>query len=68
MNYSPLKIRGLFENGAPDRYLAFFEAVQEIMHCETTCKIYKLQKVGILLGAAESGRERWNQLHDAEMR
>lgn len=68
MNYSPLKIRGLFENGAPDRYLAFFEAVEEIMRGETTCRTYKLQKIGILLDAAVSGRKRWNQLHDAEMR
>lgn len=68
MNYTHLTIRSRFETGAPDRYLAFFEAIQEIMHCETTCKTYKLQKVGILLGAAESGRERWNELHDAEMR
>lgn len=65
MTHNPLTIRSRFESGAPDRYLAFFEAVREILHCETTCKTYKLQKIGILLGAAESGQERWAELHNA---
>lgn len=64
MTYNPLTIRSRFENRTPDRYLSFFEAVQEIMHCETTCKTYKLQKIGILLGAAESGRDCWNAQHN----
>lgn len=64
MTHTPLTIRSRFESGAPDRYLSFFESIQEIMHCDTTCKTYKLQKIGILLGAAESGQECWNRRHN----
>lgn len=65
MSYTPLNIRSRFENGTPDRFLAFFEAVKEIMQGKTTCRTYKLQKIGSLLDAAVSGEERWAERHNA---
>lgn len=64
MSHTPLSIRSRFENGTPDRFLAFFEAVKEIMQGETTCRTYKLQKIGAILDAALSGQERWSNLHN----
>lgn len=57
MRHTSNEIEVAFKCNAPDAYLAFFEAVQEILHRDSTCQTHQLQKIGILLASAESGKQ-----------
>lgn len=57
MRHTSNEIEVAFECNAPDAYLTFFEAVQEIMHRDSTCQTFQLQKIQKFLYAAESGRK-----------
>ena len=56
---TPQEIRSKFEHGAPDRFLAFYYAVQGIVGNETTCDRYKQQKIAIITSVAKVGEEAW---------
>ena len=58
MRHTSNEIEVAFKCNAPDAYLTFFEAVQEILHRDSTCQTHQLQKIGILLAAAESGKRK----------
>lgn len=57
MNYTADTIRFAFECNAPDAYFSFYEAVREILQCDTTCQTFQLQEIQRMLDAAESGRK-----------
>lgn len=57
MNYTAGTIRFAFECNAPDAYFSFYEAVREILQCDTTCQTFQLQEIQRMLDAAESGRK-----------
>lgn len=57
MKYTADDIKFAFECNAPDAYLSFYEAVREILQCNTTCQTFQLQKIQKFLYAAESGRK-----------
>lgn len=50
---TPQEIRSKFEHGAPDRFLAFYYAIQDIVSDEITCNRYKQQKIAIITSAAK---------------
>ena len=56
---TPQEIRSKFEHGAPDRFLAFYYAIQGIVSDEITCNRYKQQKIAIITSAAKVGEEAW---------
>lgn len=60
---TPQEIRSKFEHGAPDRFLAFYYAIQDIVSDEITCDRYKQQKIAILTSAAQTGEEAWAKRH-----
>ena len=57
MKYTADDIKFAFECNTPDAYLSFYEAVREILQCDTTCQTFQLQKSQKFLYAAESGRK-----------
>ena len=62
---TPQEIRNKFEHGSPDKYLAFFETVREIVANATDCDRYKMQKIKVALAAVGAGNDAWNQKHGA---
>lgn len=60
---TPQEILKRFEHGSPDKYLAFFETVHEIVTNATDCDRYKMQKIAILTSAAQTGEEAWAKRH-----
>lgn len=60
---TPQEIRKRFEHGSPDKYLAFFETVREIVTDESACDRYKMQKIKVALSAVGAGNDAWNQKH-----
>lgn len=62
---TPQEIRKRFEHGSPDKYLAFFETVREIVTNATDCDRYKMQKIKVALAAVGSGNDAWNQKQNA---
>lgn len=62
---TPQEIRSKFEHGAPDKYLAFFETVREIVTNATDCDRYKMQKIKVALSAAGAGSDAWVEKHGA---
>lgn len=62
---TPQEIRNKFEHGSPDKHLAFFETVREIVTNDTDCDRYKMQKIKVALSAAGAGSDAWNQKYSA---
>lgn len=62
---APQEIRNKFEHGAPDKYLAFFETVREIVANAADCDRYKMQRIKAALAAVGAGNDAWNQKHGA---
>lgn len=60
---TPQEIRKRFEHGSPDKYLAFFETVREIVTNATECDRYKMQKIKVALSAAGDGSDAWGEKH-----
>ena len=56
---TPQEIRSRFEHGAPDRFLAFYYDVQDIVSDEIACDRYKQQRIAIIASAAKVGEEAW---------
>lgn len=56
---TPQEIRSKFEHGSPDRFLAFYYAIQDIVAEATTCDRYKQQYIAISTSAAKVGEEAW---------
>lgn len=54
---TPQEIRKRFEHGSPDRFLAFYYAIQDIVSDEITCNHCKQQKIAIITSAAKVGEE-----------
>lgn len=65
---TPQEIRSKFEHGAPDRFLAFYYTVQDIVGNETTCDRYKQQKIAIITSAAKVSEETWARNNAALIR
>lgn len=63
---TPQEIRSKFEHGAPDRFLAFYYTIQDIVSDEITCNRYKQQKIAIITSAAKVGEETWSK-NNAEL-
>lgn len=59
---TPQKIRIAFEHKKPDRYLQAYEAVREIMSSTAVTRSRKLQKIAMVIDAAESGMQRRNDI------
>ena len=62
---TPQEIRKRFEHGSPDKYLALFETVREIVTNDTDCDRYKMQKIKVALAAAGAGSDAWGEKHGA---
>lgn len=62
---TPQEIRRRFEHGSPDKYLAFFETVRDIVNNDTDCDRYKMQKIKVALAAASAGKDSWNEKQNA---
>ena len=60
---TPQEIRKRFEHGSPDKYLALFETVREIVTNATDCDRYKIQRIKAVLAAVGAGNDAWNQKH-----
>lgn len=56
---TPQEIRSRFEHGAPDRFLTFYYAIQDIVSDEIACDRYKQQRIAIIASAAKVGEEAW---------
>lgn len=63
---TPQEIRKRFEHGSPDRFLAFYYAIQDIVSDEITCDRYKQQRISIIASAAKVGEETWSK-NNAEL-
>lgn len=62
---TPQEIRRRFEHGSPDKYLAFFETVREIVTNATDCDHYKMQRIKATLAAVGAGNDAWGEKHGA---